>query len=79
MTQAERMKNRLKGVRVTDKVTQIENMLALLKSEVYKLLTNYMYLSVENLNVYIDVTTNGEYVLTVKAGTDRLIDIGKML
>lgn len=79
MTQAERMKNRLKGVRVTDKVTQIENMLALLKSEVYKLLTNYMYLSVENLNVYIDVTPNGEYVLTVKAGTDRLIDIGKML
>ena len=75
----ERMKNRLKGVRVTDKVTQIENMLALLKSEVYKLLTNYMYLSVENLNVYIDVTPNGEYVLTVKAGTDRLIDIGKML
>ena len=73
------MKNRLKGVRVTDKVTQIENMLALLKSEVYKLLTNYMYLSVENLNVYIDVTPNGEYVLTVKAGTDRLIDIGKML
>ena len=79
MTQAERMKNRIKGVRVTDKVTQIENMLALLKSEVYKLLTNYMYLSVENLNVYIDVTPNGEYVLTVKAGTDRLIDIGKML
>ena len=79
MTQAERMKSRLKGVRVTDKVTQIENMLALLKSEVYKLLTNYMYLSVENLNVYIDVTPNGEYVLTVKAGTDRLIDIGKML
>ena len=73
------MKIRLKGVRVTDKVTQIENMLALLKSEVYKLLTNYMYLSVENLNVYIDVTPNGEYVLTVKAGTDRLIDIGKML
>ena len=73
------MKSRLKGVRVTDKVTQIENMLALLKSEVYKLLTNYMYLSVENLNVYIDVTPNGEYVLTVKAGTDRLIDIGKML
>lgn len=73
------MKSRLKGVRVTDKVTQIENMLAVLKSEVYKLLTNYMYLSVENLNVYVDVTQEGEYVLTVKAGTDRLIDIGKML
>ena len=79
MTQADRVKSRLKSVRVSDKVTQIENMLAILKSEVYKLLTNYMYLSVENLNVYVDVTQSGEYVLTVKAGTDRLIDIGKML
>ena len=78
-TGSSRAKERLKSVRVSDKVTRIENMLAALKSETYKLLTNYMYLSVENLSVYIDVTEQGEYVLTVKAATDRLIDIGKML
>jgi len=79
MTQADRVRDRLKGVRVSDRVTRIENMLGVLKSEIYKLLTNYMYLSVDNLSVYIDVTESGEYVLNVKAGTDRLIDIGKIL
>ena len=44
-----------------------------------KRVANYMYLNVEDLKVYIDVTENGEYVLTVKAVTDKLIDIGRVL
>ena len=50
-----------------------------MKSEQYRLLTNYMYLGADDLKVYIDITENGEYILTVKAVTDRLIDIGRML
>ena len=72
-------RTRLKSVAYADKVTAIENMLRVLKSEQYRLLTDFMYLSPEDLEVYIDLTPRGEYVLTVKAITDRLIDVGKML
>lgn len=73
------VKQRLKKVVMEDKVSAIESMLRVLKSEQYRLLTNYMYLGADDLKVYIDITENGEYILTVKAVTDRLIDIGRML
>jgi len=73
------VRQRLKKVVMEDKVSAIENMLRVLKSDQYKLLTNYMYLNADDLKVYIDITENGDYILTVKAMTDRLIDIGRML
>ena len=73
------VRQRLKKVVMEDKVSAIENMLRVLKSDQYKLLTNYMYLNADGLKVYIDITENGDYILTVKAVTDRLIDIGRML
>lgn len=73
------VRQRLKNVVMEDKVSAIENMLRVLKSDQYKLLTNYMYLNADDLKVYIDITENGDYILTVKAVTDRLIDIGRML
>ena len=62
-----------------DKVSAIESMLRVLRSDQYKLLTNYMYIGSDDLKVYMDLTENGEYVLTVRAVTDRLIDIGRLL
>ena len=73
------VRQRLKKVVMEDKVSAIENMLRVLKSDQYKLLANYMYLNADDLKVYIDITENGDYILTVKAVTDRLIDIGRML
>ncbi len=73
------VRQRLKKVVMEDKVSAIENMLRVLKSDQYKLLTNYMYLNADDLKVYIDITENGDYILTVRAVTDRLIDIGRML
>lgn len=70
---------RLKKVVVNDKIGAIESMLRAMKSEQYKLLTNYMYLNPDRLKVYIDILENGEYALTVRAVTDRLIDIGRVL
>ena len=70
---------RLKKDVVNDKIGAIESMLRALKSEQYKLLTNYMYLNPDRLKVYIDILENGEYALTVRAVTDRLIDIGRVL
>ena len=43
------------------------------------MLTNYMYLSESDLKVYVDITEEGEYLLTIKAVSDRLLDIGKVL
>ena len=72
-------KRRLKTVAMEDKVSAIESMLRVLRSDQYKLLTNYMYIGSDDLKVYMDLTENGEYVLTVRAVTDRLIDIGRLL
>lgn len=72
-------KERLNKTRINDKVVEIEGMLKTLKAEEYKLLTNFMYLSISDLDLYVDITEDGQYVLTVKAITDRLIDIGKFL
>ncbi len=57
--------------------TALEYMLSDIKAEVYRLLTNYMYLSQENLSVYIDVMDNGQYSLAIKAVTERFIEAGK--
>ena len=70
---------RLRKVVVNDKIGAIESMLRAMKSEQYKLLTNYMYLNPDRLKVYIDILENGEYALTVRAVTDRLIEIGRVL
>ena len=72
-------KRRLKTVAMEDKVSAIESMLRVLRSDQYKLLTNYMYIGSDDLKVYMDLTENGEYVPTVRAVTDRLIDIGRLL
>ena len=50
------VRQRLKKVVMEDKVSAIENMLRVLKSDQYKLLTNYMYLNADDLKVYIDIT-----------------------
>lgn len=67
---------RLKNVG-TGRTTALKNMLSDVKAEIYRLLTNYMYLSAENLSVYIDVVENGEYILNVRAVTERFIKPGK--
>ena len=74
-----RAKTRLKSLAYSEKVTAIENMLSVLKSEQYRLLTDFMYLNPQDLKVYVDLTERGEYVLTIKAISDCLIDIGRLL
>ncbi len=75
----ESAKDRLKKIRINDTVTEIEGMLKTLKNEEYKLLTDFMTLSFEDLDLYIDITKSGEYVLTIKAVSNKLIDIGKII
>ncbi len=78
-TRTDRAKERLRKIRINDTVDMIEDMLKTLKNEEYKLLTDFMALSYDDLDVYMDITKNGEYVLTVKAISTKLIDIGKLI
>lgn len=73
------VKQRIKKSVYEDKLSAIESMLRVLKNEQYKLLTNYMYLNSDDLKVYIDITESGEYILSIRAVSDRLIDIGRVL
>ena len=70
---AEERMRRISRSRIAD----IENSLRIMKAEMYKLLTNYMYLSREDLTVYVDVTDDGEFILNVRARTKRFIGTGK--
>ena len=72
-------KERLGSIIINDKISAIESMLSVLKSETYKLLTNFMYLNEQDLKVYVDVTKSGEYILSIRAVTDKLIDVGRIL
>lgn len=78
MTTRYKAEARLKSVG-RGRSASLENMLRVMKGDIYRLLTNYMYLSAENLSVYVDVTQDGEYILNVKAATERFIDSGKTL
>ena len=79
MAKTKTAKERLSSVILNDRISAIESMLRVLKNEQYKLLTNFMYLNERDLKVYIDLTERGEYLLTVRAVTDKLIDVGKIL
>ena len=72
-------KERLRKSRIKETVGEIEDMLKVLKTEQYKLLTNFMCLHLDDLQVYMDITQNGEYVLNIKAVSDKLIDVGRVL
>ena len=61
------------------KMSDIERTLGIMQAELYKLLTNYMYLSREKLTVFVDVTNDGEYIFNLRAVTDRFIGTGKYL
>ncbi len=79
MAKTRTAKERLGSIVINDKISAIESMLTVLKSETYKLLTNFMYLNEQDLKVYIDLTSNGEYLLSIRAVTDKLIDVGRLL
>lgn len=78
-TRVESARERLRKVRINDTIGEIESMLKTVKNEQYKLLTDFMTLSFNDLDVYMDITKSGEYVLTVKAVSTKLIDIGKII
>lgn len=77
--QSEMIKDRLKNVMITDRVSNIENLLTILKSDLYSLCSNYMYMKPENLHVVLDADSEGGYEFTFKVFTDHLIDAGKMI
>ena len=60
-----------------NRITEMENTLRIMKAELYKLLTNYMYLSREDLAVYVDVTQDGEFIFNVRAKPERFIGADK--
>jgi len=58
-TRIESAKERLRKVRINDTIGEIEGMLKTVKNEQYKLLTDFMTLSYEDLDVYMDITKDG--------------------
>jgi len=64
-----------------DRRPGLETLLAVVKSEVSMLLSNYMSLSEGSnaVEIVLDAFESGDYQFTIKARADRLFDAGKML
>lgn len=79
MSKTEMIKDRLKNVMLSDRVASVESLLRVLKSDVISLLSNYMYIENEDVQLTLDAEANGEFKVNIQAKTNRLIDAGKMI
>ncbi len=76
--QNELIRERLQHTLITGRLTEPDIFMTALKSDLITLLSDYMSLERESLSAELCAAENGEYELTVKARTSRLIDPGKM-
>jgi len=77
--QAEQIKERLQSVMKTGRQSGLEILLNVLKSDFYTLLTSYMTLEPDNLEIDITEPELGIFQLSVVAKTNRILEGGKMI
>jgi len=77
--QAEQIKERLQSVMKTGRQSGLEILLNVLKSDFYTLLTSYMTLEPDNLEIDITEPELGIFQLSVSAKTNRILEGGKMI
>ena len=77
--QSEWIKDRLQSVMMTDRVSGIETLLTVLRSDIYGLLENYMYITPDDVELVLDAEADGNFTLHITARTGHLIDPGKLL
>ena len=77
--QARLIKDRLHRVVQEDRRPGIETLLTVLKSDISGVLSNYMSLGADALEIFLDTFENGDYEFTFKARTGRIIEAGKMI
>ena len=77
--QSDLIKERLQNVMLTDRGNGVDKLLISLKSDILDLLKSYMYTDGDKVNVSLDVSGGGDYLFSITARADRLIDIGKMI
>ena len=79
--QSELIKERMRQVMLQDRVSGIETLLAVLKSDITALLSNYMALDFNAVEITADTFESdlGVYEFVIKARTNRLIAPGRMI
>ncbi len=76
MKQSEATVQRLHKVLLGDKIAHPTRVAAVLKSDIFMLISDYMELSKDALKVNLEITTKGQYKLTIEAVSDRVKDLG---
>ncbi|MCL2796688.1 MAG: cell division topological specificity factor MinE [Firmicutes bacterium] len=79
--QSELIKERMRQVMLADRVSGIETLLTVLKSDVTAVLSNYMALDFNAVEITADTdeSDSGGYEFTIKVRTNRLIAPGRMI
>ena len=79
--QSELIKERLAQVMLQDRVSGIETLLTILKSDLTALLSNYMALDFNAVEITAEMSDSGSggYEFVVKVRTNRLINPGRMI
>lgn len=78
-TQSEQIVDRLKTVMNADRMSGVENISKVIKSDIFDLLTSYMYLQIGDIELSIELVKDGNYILNLTAKSTHLIGAGKMI
>ncbi len=72
MRAAKITEDRLKNVLLRDRIDAPENIIAVLKSDIYEALSNFFEINPASVNVKIETETTGIYSLSVSAKAFRV-------
>lgn len=78
-SKSEAIKERIKQVMLSDRVTQVETILASIRSDCIEVFSNYMSINCNEVDVVLEELGDGRYALNVCTYTDRLYSCGKMI
>lgn len=73
------VRDKLKNAVITDRAGMLENTLRIVKSDVYAILTHYMEIVPDNVEVTADLDEQGECLITVSVKTKTFYEIGKLI
>ena len=71
--------SRMKNMLITDKHFNSDDLVRVLRCDIYELLSNYMEIGPSDINLDFFVDENGEYVLKINTKSERLKIFGSTI
>lgn len=70
---------RMQNVVISDRTCNVNNLLKVMHSDIYAVLTSFMEIEKHDLEITLALSNSGNYDLVIKGKATRLSDVGKMI